>query len=940
MTPERWNEIQHLFEAALEVSPADRKAYLAKAAKGDEELLNEVASLLAADDKNHEMLEGHALDRLDMTSFSSELSMEGQKIGPYQLVRQIGEGGMGLVFLAERVDGLFEQQVALKLIKRGMDTAQIVRRFESERRILARLQHDNIAQLFDGGITDEGLPYFVMEYVDGIPIDQYCDEQRLSIDDRLALFVTVCKSVLFAHANLVVHRDLKPENILVTPEGKVKLLDFGIAKVLGDGDEQTRLTQAGVRVLTPAYASPEQLRGEVVGTSTDIYSLGVVLYELLAGNRPLTNISGSAQVVSTDGSTDPDKPSTQIERALRSGDVSEASTISKARNTQPEKLRRRLTGDLDVICLKALRAEPERRYGSVEALSEDIQRHCSGLPVMARPETAGYLLRKFVQRHRAGLGATAAVFILIAALVTFYTIQLSEERDKARLEAAKAQQVSEFLQNIFEVSNPSQSKGESVTARELLDNGASQLETELADQPDVKANMLDIIGNVYRELGLYTQADSMHRRALIDKKQLYGESHVEVATSLNLLGLVRRTQADYPGADSAYRAALDIQRQVLGSEHEDMAETLANLAVVARRMGKNEEAETMSRESLRQRLKLLGPDHTEVAATMNNLAIVLSQRRAFEEADSLYGEVSRILRLNEGDLHPGVASTLNNRAYIQGELGNPEESADLYAQSLALKKKLLGDKHPSNIRTMNNLASALIDLNQHQDAEPFVREATDMGRAIFSKPHPDLATSLAFLSIIQQNKKQLLEAESLRLEALDIQYAVFGQRHHRIATSKHALAWIYVEQGRLDQGEETMREALAMHTEVLGEKHFNVARDLRGLGEIQVQAGKYEEAVVHLNKARTLYAEIHDEEEHPNVALSRAFLGQAFIGLQQFKEAESHLLAALPVFESTENEKYTKETLTHLATIYDALAQPEEATRYRTLLSEKWPANI
>ena len=332
MTPDRWNKVQALFEAALEQEPAQRDAYLKAACEDDDELFREVASLLEADDENLSLLVGQALDAIDVHDLTNNLSLEGAQIGPYRLLQQIGEGGMGLVYLAERADGLFEQQVALKLIKHGMDTAQIVRRFEAERQILARLQHEHIARLLDGGMTDNGLPYFVMEYVHGQPIDAYCNERRLSIDERLDLFVTVCKAVLYAHANLVVHRDLKPENILVTNEGQVKLLDFGIAKVLGDGEDRTQLTQAGGRVLTPAYASPEQLRGELIGTSSDIYSLGVVLYELLAGQRPYDASDTSPdKLAEALASTEPDRPSTLVDRAMRSSDKTMAETISRPR---------------------------------------------------------------------------------------------------------------------------------------------------------------------------------------------------------------------------------------------------------------------------------------------------------------------------------------------------------------------------------------------------------------------------------------------------------------------------------------------------------------------------------------------------------------------------------------------------------------------------------
>ncbi|HMB90944.1 MAG TPA: serine/threonine-protein kinase, partial [Rhodothermales bacterium] len=420
MDAHRWSRVNELFDAAYEVVPEERKAYLEKAVAGDEALFREVWSLLHEDQHTHSLLDGVALDAITVLD---DTSHEGRRIGPYQIEREIGHGGMGRVFLAHRADGEFEQQVALKLIKRGMDSEAVLHRFRSERQILARLQHPHIARLLDGGLTDEGQPYFAMEYVEGQPIDVFCDAHHLTIDERLALFQDVCRAVLYAHAQLVVHRDLKPSNILVMEDAsgrpQVKLLDFGIAKMLAEDEEG--LTQTGVAVMTPEYASPEQVRGEAVSTATDIYSLGVVLYELLAGHRPYDIASrNSVEMAQVVLSTEPERPSTAVKRPT--GDTT-AEAISRARGTVVERLRRRLAGDLDVICLKALRKEVERRYQSVEALAEDLRRHLSGLPVEARADTATYRVRKFVERHRAGVFTTAGMLLLVSALVGFYTVQ-------------------------------------------------------------------------------------------------------------------------------------------------------------------------------------------------------------------------------------------------------------------------------------------------------------------------------------------------------------------------------------------------------------------------------------------------------------------------------------------------------------------------------------
>ncbi|NBC17317.1 MAG: protein kinase, partial [Bacteroidetes bacterium] len=454
---ERWEQIDRLFAEALERPPDERTAFLRARCGNDVALYREVVTLLKSDAEAESVL-GESV-----TAFAAPLlpALEadladgfapGERVGPYRLQHEIGRGGMGAVYLAERVDGQFDRRVALKVIKRGMDTDEILHRFRFERQILARLEHPHIARLYDAGVTDDGRPYLAMEYVDGQPLHRYCDGRTLPVDERLRLFQTVCAAVQFAHQNLVIHRDLKPSNILVTEGGAVKLLDFGIAKLLSDEATGAPLTRTGVRVLTPEYAAPEQRTDSVVTTAADVYALGVVLYELLTGRRPL------APDALPD--TAPEPPSTAVtkptERSHADGTTTTLTpeTVSTARQTSAERLRRRLRGDLDVIVLKALRPEPERRYASAEAFLEDIKRHLDGLPVQARPDTLGYRLRKFVQRHTAGVAAAAAVLALILAFSVLHTTRVTQERNLARQERDKAAEVAAFLEGLFDASDP------------------------------------------------------------------------------------------------------------------------------------------------------------------------------------------------------------------------------------------------------------------------------------------------------------------------------------------------------------------------------------------------------------------------------------------------------------------------------------------------------
>ncbi|MDX1741571.1 MAG: serine/threonine-protein kinase, partial [Rhodothermales bacterium] len=454
---DRWSEVGRLFDQVADLGPDEQERHL-RMHCNDESVISEVLSLLSEDREIVSVLDEVAVDA---DRLINEFQTAGQQIGPYTIVRRIGEGGMGSVYLADRTDGEFEQQVALKVVRPERSTDDFVRRFREERQILARLQHPNIARLLDGGISQTGQLYFAMEFIDGEPIDDHCDRNRLSIDQRLDLFTTVCRTVHFAHQNLVVHRDLKPENILVDREGRVKLLDFGIAKLL---ESETEVLQTGGAPMTPEYASPEQIRGQPLNTASDLYSLGVILYELLSGRRPYdfpSRAPGEVARVVLDSKVI--SPST-VFRSTRD-DPKVLERISHARGTAPDRLQRRLAGDLDMICLKALRKEPEMRYESASAFADDVRLHRGGMPVVARPPTLGYRMQKFVRRHRRSIAATCIVVLAAIATVSFYTTQLREERNRAQSAALRAERVSEYLAGLFQLADPTVAQGETVTAR-------------------------------------------------------------------------------------------------------------------------------------------------------------------------------------------------------------------------------------------------------------------------------------------------------------------------------------------------------------------------------------------------------------------------------------------------------------------------------------------
>ncbi len=930
MTPERWERVQALFEATLMHAPGRRHAYLRNACGDDDALFREVATLLEADGQSDSFLEGYALEGIDAAVWLEDGMPEGARIGPYRLVRLIGEGGMGVVYLAERADGMFEQRVALKLIKRGMDTAQIVRRFESERRILARLSHAHIARLLDGGVTDDGRPYFVMEYVDGQPIDAYCDARHLSIDARLDLFVTVCKAVLYAHANLVVHRDLKPENILVTPDGTVKLLDFGIARVLEE-DDGTRLTQAGMRVLTPGYASPEQMRGEMIGTSSDIYSLGVVLYELLAGQRP----HGDAAPSPTTVATEPERPSSVVERTLREPDTAE--TISRARGTEPEKLRRKLSGDLDVICLKALRPEPERRYGSVERFSDDIERHRSGLPVRARPDTLGYRTRKFLRRHRTGAAASAAVVLLIATLVTFYTMRLSQERDRAQVEAEKARQVAGFLQSLFET------RRELVTAREMLDDGTARLEEELADQPEVLETMLMVTGDAYLGLGEDSSALAQFERALALRRQRLGPEHLDVTEALAKVAQAHARLDNYREADSLYGQLLEMRRRLLGPEHPLVAEGLLYLGMLERSKVSSTFAtadsvyarsDSLLTASLAIIRKVTEPDGEELAKTLKELALTKEYRDLDAEADTLYREAIAVLRRRHGEAHPRIAVILRDLGDVQRRLGNRKGALALYGESVAMFRKVYEPDDPDLAYYLNYVAYSYKKRGRYAKAESLLVESLGIARRVLGPEHPQVQNNLRDLSLVYESRKDYDTAISFRLQSLAIARKRLGPWHPEVANELDHLAGLYMDTGQLEKAIATIRERLEIERRLYGDDHYNVASALFALGTLYRRTGNPAAAEPLLREVLAIRLKWWGEDD-TDVARARLRLADVLVDQGHYEEAEPLMLAAAAAIEADlgPDHSHTKVSWRSLVALYEAWGKPERAERYRVKLS-------
>ncbi|MEP0545650.1 MAG: serine/threonine-protein kinase [Rhodothermales bacterium] len=912
MDAARWTAVQTLFEAALDCSPAERDAFLRAAcvnADGvlDADLYAEVASLVNVE--VHSLLRGLAVDAVDLPAM---LSMEGERVGPYRIVRELGRGGMGIVYLAERDDGAYEQAVALKLVKRGMDSESIVRRFQQERQILARLAHPGIARLLDGGLADDGRPYFAMEVVEGEPITAYCDARALGVGARLALFERVCDAVAYAHTRLIVHRDLKPSNILITdgeagPE--VKLLDFGIARLLEhDGPG---LTWSGLRPMTPEYAAPEQVRGEPVTTAADVYALGTLLYELLAGRRPhALDRKDPRALEAAILDAEPPRPSLAVRQAvtIEGDDGPRAVTpegVAHTRATTPERLTRRLAGDLDTITLKALAKEPDARYSSAEALADDVRRHRRGIPVEARRATAGYRVRKFVMRHRVGVATAAGIVAVLAAVIGFYTARLAAERDRAQLEAAKATQVAAFLGGVFQSADPNETRGDSALVRDVLDRGAARI-GELADQPDVQAALLHVVGEVYTTLERYDRADSLLSASLGLRRTL-GSPPEEVAAVAVSLARLRDYTGDYAAADSLFRLALALQRGALGPDHPDVAVTLHGLGAVHYRLGRYAEADSLFDAALTIQLQHFGADALEFAPTYDFLGILADEMDDVDAADSLAQRALAIRRAHLAPPHAELAESLLNAGLAKRTLRRYDEAEAYYLEALAMRRALYGEQHSDVAHSLNHLASLHYNRGDYDAAERYAREGYAIRLALHGPHHVEVGASLGNLARIQEARGDLDGAEQTLRQNLALIRATVGPEHPYVGATLYRLGRIDEAQGRLAEAEAAYREALALYRAVWPDGNQRVGDACHALGALLAERRPAEAEPLLRESLRLRRADWGDDDVR--TARTRGALGLALARTNQTEEAERALEDALRVLraagtDTTETQRF------------------------------------
>jgi tetratricopeptide (TPR) repeat protein len=786
ITRTRWQELSPYLDQALDLPPDERRQWMAGLNVTDGLLADQLQMLIDAQTSASRagFLSGAPASR-------PAISAVGQRIGAYTLVSPIGRGGMGTVWLARRSDGRFHGTAAIKLLNIGLIGRGAEARFTREGSILARLKHRHIAQLIDAGISELEQPYLVLEHVEGEHIDEYCDNHEQTLEARLRLFLDVLDAVAHAHANLIVHRDIKPSNVLVRTDGEVKLLDFGIAKLIDGGDDQLSTTAFGERPLTPEYAAPEQLTGDPITTATDVYALGLLLYVLLGGTRLGVAQAGSAA---------------ELIKAVLETDLPRLSEVAPNGDA--------LRGDLETIVAKALKKAPGERYATAAAMADDLRRFLRHEPVAARPDTLAYRTAKFLRRRRRAVGLATGVILVIASLVGFYTARLEAERDHARLEADKSARVSELLTNLLTGADPYATHDREPTVRNILDAGATRIQQELRDQPDLKAEMMTVIGRVYQRLGVHDRATPLLEEAVAIARARGGSA--QLAQSLNDLGVLRRERGNAAAAAPLLEEALAMRRALFGPLHKDVAVTLVELGRAYQDRGQADRAETLFREALQIRRTIFGDQHRETATSKSALALLLWNRGDLAAAEPLFRESLETSRAVLSEDHPNVGSSLNNLGLVLLDRGDFAAAEPMFRESLAIKRKQFGDRHPSLGPTLSNLAGALRGQGQLAEAGSLLEEALAIARETLGPDHQSIPGYQVNLARVYLAENDPSDAEPLLRDALTRQQRTSAAGDWRLAATQGILGGLLVRRGEYQAAEALLLDANRVLKDVPG----------------------------------------------------------------------------------------------------------------------------
>ena len=910
MNSEQFRRLEALYDAAAALAPHERTQFIDESCTDDEEVHRELLAAFADGGSGLTALVAHAA----VTAAGAVVS-PGRRMGAYQIVRPLGQGGMGAVYLAVRDDDEFRKDVAIKTLKFDLSDGPAVARFRHERQILAYLEHPNIARLLDGGTTEHGTPFIVLEYVQGVQIVEWCDQRKRSIRQRLMLFREVCDAVQYAHQHLVVHRDIKPGNILVTDDGVPKLLDFGIAKLLDSsalpGFDDPRMTATRALLMTPDYGSPEQVRGEPVSTATDVYSLGAVLYELLTGVRPhRLQRYDAAEIARAVCDTDVPPPSAQNDRRLR--------------------------GDLDTIVLKAMQKDPARRYASAADMGEDIRRYLEGLPVHARRDSARYRATKFLRRHWLGAAATAAVIISLAAGATV----AARAAVQARRSDDIAQAVNNFLQNDLlaqasaaKQAGPAVKPNPDLTVRTALDRAATKIEGKFADQPEVEAAIRSTIGETYADLGVYPEAHKHLTRALELDRRVFGDR--DAATLKTIERVARNTylQYKYPEAEKLFKEAVDGLRQVLGPDHPDTLRSMSDLALIYNVTGRYKEAAALNDQVLAARRRTLGPEHPDTVTSMHNLGLSYRHLGKYAEAETLHRQALEAYRRVLGPEHPNAINALGNLAEVYLAQGRYAEAAPPYREVMDIRQRVLGADHPDTLATLSSLGIIEVALGHYEAANTLFKQGLEGWRRRFGDVDVSIPAWMQLVAYTAGLLGQRSESEALFRQAVDLSTRVRGADHPATLEILNDIAFLYQRDGRYALAETYGADVLARRRRVLGAGHPDTIVSMNNLAMTYVSEGKFASAEALAREARDLSQKVEPDSWERFYAES--LLGQSFAGATRHTEAESLLLDGYKGMADRKGQIIAPALFAverageWIPQLYEAWGKPERATAWR-----------
>ncbi|HEU4655385.1 MAG TPA: tetratricopeptide repeat protein [Steroidobacteraceae bacterium] len=863
---DNWERHRELFERARLMKTGERKSFLRRETDEDAHLVEQILSQLK-DERGLTRSLAAGANLLTSPTGEKARMMLGRVIGSYRLASILGQGGTGTVFLADRADEQYAAQVAVKLIDASTVQGSFGARFRAERQILASLNHPNIARLIDAGETEEGHPYLIMEYVQGQTLERYCDEKQLDVRQRLDLFTQICSAVQYAHQNLIVHRDLKPGNILVTPEGVPKLLDFGIAKLLLPGDEvaNAELTRVNDRLLTPEYASPEQILGQPVTTASDVYSLGVVLYQLLCGLRPykVPYSASQLELERTICVSDPDRPSVAVDQAIINGPreyESPIADLAAVRNTTPERLKRQLTGDLDAIVLRALRKEPQHRYTSVEWFATDVRRHLSSQPVQARQGNWVYYTQRFARRHTAGVigGTFFLLFVIgVAVVMSIQRHQIAVALDRATQDGQRAETVSNFLLNVFSAADPLHNLGQEPTARSLLDQAAQRIQSDLDQQPAVRARLLEAIGRSYRRLGAPEGAIPYLQSALDLLRGLPGTGDERIGSVLTELAIAQRWVGRLQESDENFAKALATLNRPADRNSEAYANLLLDIGRLETIRGNIADSRGHFSAALELFTRLHGRKHPTVAEVLSELAVTLSWENKMDEAEKM-----------------------------------AREAVSIY--------QTLPRRHPDRIMADYRLAEMLLYQNKFNEAASIYESVVQAQEELYGLNSPLVAETLGSLALVRFGQHNSAESEKLLRRAIRIVKDSGTQMGHKIGYFETVLASVIIPQARFNEAESLLRDALDLYAHALPPDHQYIASAEYYLGEALLGQRRFADAATVLDASMQRWKRADAPESR--VARSQSALGEALYRQGKVMEAEEDLVHGYTVLSKDQSE--------------------------------------